>query len=61
VKVLVKSKAPKHKVERLISHLGEQIMNNSMRLESVFSGLEMSIMKNTYTKAEMKDVEGLDK
>ncbi len=36
------------------------IRNNDMRLDSIFQGIEMSILKQTSTKAETRDVENLD-
>ena len=61
MRVLLKEKAPKQKVERQISHINEVVTNSAMRLDQVFAGLEMSIAKNSANKAEMKDLEGLDK
>lgn len=40
--------------------MSELIRNNDMRLESIFQGIEMSILKQTSTKAETRDVENLD-
>lgn len=37
------------------------ISDNAMKIESIFNGLEMSILKNTNTKAELQDLEILDK
>ena len=61
VKVIMKEKAHKHKVERQISNLNELIRNNEMRIDSIFSGIEMSILKQTSTKAETRDIENLDR
>lgn len=36
------------------------IRNNDIRLDSIFQGIEMSILKQTSTKAETRDVENLD-
>ena len=41
----MKEKAHKHKVDRQISNLNELIRNNDMKLDSIFSGIEMTILK----------------
>ena len=45
MKELMKEKAHKHKVDRQIGNLNELIRNNDMKLDSIFSGIEMTILK----------------
>ena len=45
VMALIKEKAPKQKVERQMTHLQELLRHNEMRLEQLFSGVELTIKK----------------
>ena len=47
VMALIKEKAPKLKVERQMTHLQELLRHNEMRLEQLFSGVELTIKKQT--------------
>jgi hypothetical protein len=60
VKLLLKEKAPKQKMDRQLNHINELVINCQMRLDQVFTGLEMSIQKNTQNKAELRDLEIMD-
>ena len=44
-------------MEKQMTHLQELLRNNEMRIEQLFSGIELSIKKQTQTKAEMRDLE----
>ena len=61
IKVMIKEKAGKHRIDRQITHVTELVTNNAMRLNSIFTGLEMSIAKSGANKAEMADLEILEK
>lgn len=61
MKVIVKEKANKHKVEREMNHMSETLTNSAMRLDQIFTGLEMSIVKATSGKAEMTDIESIER
>ncbi len=47
VMALIKEKAPKLKMERQMTHLQELLRHNEMRIEQLFSGVELSIKKQT--------------
>jgi len=61
VRVIVKEKANKHKVEREMNHMSETLANSAMRLDQIFAGLEMSIVRATQGKAEMEDIESVER
>jgi hypothetical protein len=47
-------------MDRQLNHINELVINCQMRLDQVFTGLEMSIQKNTQNKAELRDLEIID-
>jgi hypothetical protein len=48
-------------MDRKITHVTELITNTSMRLETIFAGLEMSIAKGSKDRVEIADLEALEK
>jgi len=58
---MLKEKAPRAKIEKRITHLTDMVRSNEMRIDTIFTGLEMSIQKSSVTKAELSDVEAIDK
>jgi len=50
---LIKNKASKQRMDSKITHVTELVTNTSMRRETIFAGLEMSIAKGAKDRVEI--------
>ena len=61
VRGMIKKKGNKQWIEKQVNNMNQIIGSTTTRLDQIFTGLEMAIVKNTCTKVEMRDLEVFDK